>query len=54
MKIYSNSLNFQGIAEVSNLGLIAAESLSDASKIVNEVMADSFRSDAPSILIQGP
>ena len=42
----------QGIAEVSNLGLIAAESLSDASKIVNEVMGDSFLSDAPSIRVQ--
>ena len=40
-------------ARRSKKGLIAAESLSDASKIVNEVMGDySFRSDAPRDPIQ--
>ena len=35
-------------AKGPNLDLISAETLSDASKIVNEVMGDSFRSEAPS------
>ena len=35
-------------AKGPNLDLVSAETLSDASKIVNEVMGDSLRSEAPS------